>query len=84
MFVSTLCKTIIKSFEEHPEDWELSQYKLTHTRSNFQLWIGNGSLFLDGYGIYRNCIGLVERHILWFYVSRLKKNQILKMMWDKL
>jgi hypothetical protein len=44
-------KKIIRSMDEHPDEWELGWGLLTHKRSRLEIWISNGFCF---YGIWHN------------------------------
>lgn len=42
MFSDPVIDTIIRSLEDHPEEWALSRYEATHEKSRTKVWIGNG------------------------------------------
>ena len=59
-----------------------TKYTIVHKKSGIILWVSNGRFFLDGYEAFQLTgikpplvrLGLFERHILWFKVSKVIKS----------
>lgn len=69
---------------ENVDNWKFgdsgTKFTIVHKNSNMSLWVSNGRFFLDGYDTFvlgesppKISLGLFERHIIWFRVSRVIK-----------
>lgn len=58
------------------EEWDISTVLLHHRKSGINLWIGNGFMFLDGYGAAHGCLSLLDRVLLWPKVRKLRAKKV--------
>jgi hypothetical protein len=78
-------KKIIRSMDEHPEDWSRATFTLKHQRSGLEVWTGMGFSF---YGIYRRSpeaniqFNFVDRIRMSFALARWKRTQEREMTLD--
>lgn len=57
-----------------PDDWEIGEYTIKHTPTGTVWWVGGGGFSFDGKinAGTPDCLGLIERHILYRRVKKLK------------
>lgn len=60
---------------EQPGDWRVDRYTMRHIPSGCVFWIANGGFFFDGYEGTPKCLGLLERHWLYWKSVRMRNAQ---------